>query len=185
MITIPIQGMGDGIHTVMLSVPVENIEDMSPEFFGNVVVEGQIQKIGTRYTFTGIAECQATLTCDRSLTDYAEPIKAEIAVSYMANSDLLKTAESSASKDDKVKLIRDDQREIDITEEVREELVVNIPMKRIAPDYRDKELEDIFPEIAAKSTDEIPSKKSSKNKPLKEDEIDDRWAALKKLKFKN
>ncbi len=180
MITIPIQGMGDGIHTVMLSVPVENIEDMSPEFFGNVVVEGQVQKIGTRYTFTGTAECQATLTCDRSLIDYAEPIKAEIAVSYMANSDLLKTAESSASKDDKVKLIRDDQREIDITDEVREELVVNIPMKRIAPEYRDKELEDIFPEIAARE----PDGKSAK-KPLKEDEIDDRWAALKKLKFKN
>ena len=185
MIAIPIQGMGDGVHSVMISVPVENIEGIFPEFFGNVVVEGQLQKIGSRYTFKGTAECQASLTCDRSLLDYAEPIKADITASYMANSDLVKTAEGAASKDDKVHLIRSDQREIDITDAVREELAVNIPMKRVAPEYRDKELGDIFPEIAAKSQDGIPSKKHSKEKPLKEDEIDDRWAALKKLKFKN
>lgn len=185
MIAIPIQGMGDGVHNVMISVPVENIEGIFPEFFGNVVVEGQIQKIGSRYSFKGTAECQASLTCDRSLTDYAEPIKAEIAASYMANSDLVKTAEGAVSKDDKVHLIRSDQREIDITDAVREELAVNIPMKRVAPEYRDKELGEIFPDVAAKDTDGIPLKKSLKEKPLKEDEIDDRWAALKKLKFKN
>lgn len=180
MITIPIQGMGDGIHNVMITVPVENIEGMFPEFFGNVVVEGQIQKVGTRYNFTGTAECQASLTCDRSLIDYSEPIKAEITASYMANSNLLKVADESAG-DDKVQLIRDDQKEIDITEAVREELAVNLPMKRIAPEYREKELDEIFPEVAAKSADDADTSK----KPLKEEDVDERWAALKKLKFKN
>lgn len=180
MITIPIQGMGDGVHSIMLSVPVENVEGMFPEFFGNVVVEGQIQKIGSRYTFTGTAECQASLTCDRSLTEYSEPVKAAISTAYLANTDLLKNAEGSA-KDDTVKVIRDDQKEIDITDEVREELAVSLPMKRIAPQYRDKEFEELFPDVVAKNPDENTSAEG----PLKEDEIDERWAALKKLKFKN
>jgi uncharacterized metal-binding protein YceD (DUF177 family) len=162
----------------MLSVPVENVEGMFPEFFGNVVVEGQIQKLGSRYTFTGTAECNAKLVCDRSLTDFTEPIKAQITISYLANSELLKTAEGTSSKDESVKLIRDDQKEIDITDEVREELAVNIPMKKIAPQFRDKDLSEIFPDVAAKDGDD-------EEKPLNDDEIDERWAALKNLKNKN
>jgi len=49
-----------------------------------------------------------------------------------------------------------------------------LPMKRIAPHYRGKSFEDIYPQFSA----ERP--KNAKNK-----EIDERWSALKKLKNKN
>ena len=46
-------------------------------------------------------------------------------------------------------------------------------MKRIAPEFRDKNFEDIFPQFSGKK-----SSKKSKDK-----EIDDRWSALKNIKL--
>ena len=51
--------------------------------------------------------------------------------------------------------------------EVRQELAVNLPLKRTAPKYRDKDFADIFPQYAETESQEI----------------DPRWAALKAIKF--
>ena len=171
--------MSDGIHAVELTIPVEKVKGMFPEFFGNVTVNGQIQKLGSRYTFTGTAQCLARLICDRSLEEFEELISAPLTVSFLANTELIKAAEGTSSKDETVKLVREDQKELNITDEVIEELAVNIPMRRIAPEFRDKDLSELYPNIAAKDATD-PSDDS-----LKEDEIDERWAALKKLKNKN
>ena len=63
---------------------------------------------------------------------------------------------------------------IDITEEIREELAVNLPMKRIAPEFEDKEFEEIFTEYTNKKNPAIADKVSI---------IDERWAPLKNLKI--
>lgn len=173
MLTIYIRGLENGTHPVNLSTPVDKIPYMFPEFDGNVVFNGEIVKSANKYFIKGVAECSARLVCDRSGEDYSETISAPISLSYIANTDmyLLRRDESDPEQP---YYIHEDDKEIDITDEVRQELAINLPMKRIAPAHRDKDLDDLFPSTVtnADSGDDEP----------KEDE---RWAQLKKIRFPN
>ncbi|MEN3026728.1 MAG: DUF177 domain-containing protein [Chlorobiota bacterium] len=164
-LSIRIQGLRDGIHQIQLTAVAEGIPEMAPEFVGEVTLIGTLEKIGRRYTFVGIARCQARLVCDRSLEEYTEWIEAPIEVAYLADTDLYLL--SQAERRDRtyeVQLIREDDTHIDLTEEARQELAVRLPMKRIAPQYRDIPFEELYPQYAA------PSKTP-----------DERWAPLRRL----
>ena len=77
-------------------------------------------------------------------------------------------------KPNEEKALAEDEKYIDITEDIREEMIVHLPMKRIAPEYRGKNFEDIFPQLTGKKM---------KKKKNKDQEIDDRWSALKNIKL--
>jgi uncharacterized metal-binding protein YceD (DUF177 family) len=47
-------------------------------------------------------------------------------------------------------LLRDDEDFIDITEEVRQELVIHLPMKRVSPAYADVSFETLHPGLLTK-----------------------------------
>ncbi len=47
-------------------------------------------------------------------------------------------------------LLRDDDDFIDITEEVRQELVIHLPMKRVSPAYAGVSFETLHPELLTK-----------------------------------
>lgn len=172
MIKVRIHGIKDGKHEIKISTPVEKVEDMSPEFFGTVDFEGEMKKYGKRYTITGIAKCPAKMICDLSLQEYEEAISAEIGITYLANTALLALKGQDDEADSEERLIHEDEEYVDISQDVREELAVMLPMKRIAPEFRDKKIEEIFPEVA----DRIESDD-------KKEKIDERWSALKKLKL--
>jgi hypothetical protein len=65
---------------------------------------------------------------------------------------------------------------INITDEIRQELGVMMPLKRISPKYRGKELSDIFPSFA--DDDDKTISTTNQEQPL-----DPRWAALQSIKF--
>lgn len=173
MIKIYIQGMEDGIRDVDMDVPVEEAPGIYPEFFGLIEINGQLRKIGDRFSFTGEAQCSAELKCDRSLKDYEEMIQAEIKISFLAGNMHEHTQEELENKENEnTIIIGDEDKEIDITDIITEELSVNLPLKRIAPEYRDKEFDEIYPEYSA-----------DKNEKNESNEIDDRWSALKDVKI--
>ncbi len=171
MIKIRIHGIKDGQHDIKLSVPVDEIDEMFPEFFGNIDLEGKLRKIGNRFSFVGQVKCQAKLVCDLSLEEYTELIESDINVSFLADTTLFTLHGDKEVADFEEKIVHEDDEYYDISYEVSEALAVQLPMKRIAPEYRDKNLEDIYPFVVDKQ-EEIP-----------EEPVDDRWAALKKLKF--
>lgn len=164
-LSIRIQGLRDGHYDIFLTAPVESIADMAPEFVGEITLTGTLEKVGRRYTFVGIARCQAQLLCDRTLEEYTEWIEAEIEVAYLADTDLylLRQAEQR-DRTYELQVIREDDTHIDLSEEVRQELAVHLPMKRIAPAYRDIPFEQLYPQYAAPPAGE-----------------DDRWAPLRQL----
>ena len=172
MLTIYIRGLEDGVHPVNLSTPAEEIPYLFPEFSGNVAFKGEIQKLGNKYFISGVAECTARLVCDRSGEDYSEVIETPISLTYIANTDmyLLKREEPDPEQP---YYIHEDDKEIDITDEVRQELAIHLPMKRIAPAYRDKDIDDLYPSagIADKADEEQVE--------------DERWAKLKNIRFPN
>ncbi|MFP4527079.1 MAG: YceD family protein [Candidatus Kapaibacterium sp.] len=174
MIKIRIQGIEDGEHTIHEAYPAVEIKGMFPEFTGEVVIDGKLRKFGKRFAFTGTAKSTGKLVCDRSLKEFNKDIEADIKVSYMADNTLYAMIESGEIDPDAQNeiIIPEDQNFIELDEEVSEQLAVSIPMKRLAPEYEDLEIEDIYPEHTHEDEPEEDEK-----------EIDSRWENLKKLKF--
>lgn len=164
MIKIFIQGLKDGEYDIDIESPANDVPEMVEEFFGNIHVEGKLRKFAGRFTFIAEVECLAKLICDRSLTEFEENIEADIKLSFKA--DGYKTNETDPETG--VILFNPDDKYLDITDEIREILILNLPMKRIAPEYRKKDFSEIYPEYAVKTEEEGI--------------LDDRWEALKKLR---
>lgn len=169
MLKIPIQGLKDGNMEILLTATVGEISGMFPEFFGVISLSGVLTKSGKRYTFKGNAICNAKLVCDRSLTEFIEEITAPITVSYLADTEVFLLQDAASNSD--VYIIREDEPFIDLSVEVSEELALNLPMKRVAPQFRDKNLDEIITEISSDI--------------ISEEKIDERWSALKNIHLNN
>jgi uncharacterized metal-binding protein YceD (DUF177 family) len=106
-----------------------------------------IKKQGKRLTLNAQASCMSTLTCDLSGEDFEQKIEAPIMKYFRIDSQLfnLQTEEDG----DEI-LLRDDEEFIDITEEVRQELVIHLPMKRVSPAYADVSFETLHPGLLSK-----------------------------------
>ena len=177
MIRIFIQGIKNGEHEVDMQVPVSEIRDFYPEFFGNIEIKGNLRKFGKRFTLNLSLACKAKLICDLSLKEFEETIEGNLKLSLLADSEMsrkLKIEKDEIAETEK-NIISEDDKYIDITDEVREELIVRLPMRRVAPEYKEKSLKDIYPQY---SSDANEDKKKTKKK-----EPDERWAPLKKLKL--
>jgi uncharacterized metal-binding protein YceD (DUF177 family) len=91
----------------------------------------------------------------------------------MSNNDLyyLNKAKGTMETDSGEVILHEDDQEIDISEQIRQELMLNLPMKRIAPEYRDKTIEELYPEFLD----------SNQNNS----QIDERWKGLEGLTLEN
>jgi uncharacterized metal-binding protein YceD (DUF177 family) len=171
MLNISIKGLSDGKHPIELSTDAAEVADMFAEFTGEITVQGEVQKLGKRYILTGTALCEARLVCDMSGEEFTERITAPLSLNYVANTNLF-LEQMDDSDPVQPYYIREDDVMIDITEEVRQELALSLPLKRIAPQYRDKDFSVLHPEYDAESSNTTSSK-----------EMDPRWAALKNINF--
>ncbi len=170
MIKVYIQGIKDGAYDVSQEAPVGDVPEMYPEFFGNIRLNGRLMKFADRLTFTGTAECDARFVCDISGTEYTETVSASISTSYILESKQRGGRHSDAlTPEEGVRVIGEEDKYIDLGGDVREELAVSIPMKKIAPQYRGKSFEDVYPEYSPGSKDK--------------NDIDERWSVLNKLKI--
>ena len=172
MIKIFIQGLKDGKHKVKLNVPVETIPEMSAEFFGDVIIEGVFRKHHNRYAFECSVSCDARLICDLSVKEFEETIIFDYKTSFIKDTNMFFGQQGRELREHEERAVHNDDKYIDITEDIREELILHLPMKRIAPEFRDKNFEDIYPDYANKKI----SDKSEQN-------IDDRWSVLKNIKL--
>ncbi len=169
LLAIELQGLQSGKQWVAIEAPARDIPDMFPEFEGTVMVVGTVEKFENKYILSLEARCIARLTCDRSNEEYEEEIVVPIAVTFIKNSELY--AQQKLEVDPEPPFyIHDDAKYLDITDYVRQELALHLPMKRVAPWYRDKELEEIFPFL-------------QRQRQEREQPIDERWNVLRKLKF--
>lgn len=171
MIDISIVGIRDGNHPFTVIVNASGVQGLGPEFGGDIRVEGVLHKHGGRYTVSATASSTARLVCDRSLEEYDEPIAASFDLEFVVNTALAveQLGRVAYLDDEEVRGLRDDDKAVDITEDVRQVLTLAIPVRRVAPAYRDKNLEEIFPSIKGRDAEQ-PS-----------NDVDDRWEALKNI----
>ena len=147
MLKISIIGMEDGDHPVHASCTSDQIQDMFPEFFGEVILDGMLRKQGKRLILTANASCMSKLLCDVSGEEFDKRIEAPITQYFRLDTQLHDLQEDGDG--DEI-LLRDDEEFIDITEEVRQELAIHLPMKRVAPGYEDKTFEELHPDLLKK-----------------------------------
>ncbi len=175
MFNIFIQGLNDGEHKVDMQVPVEEVPEMFEEYFGEISLKGKLKKIGSRYTLFAVAQCNARMMCDISLEEFIETINVEVNLSFVAESKQTSDSRRQATvkKNEKQEPVgvelSADGKYADIAGDIREIFAVNLPMKRVAPEFRDKDFKEIFPEYTSEA-----------NNP-KSDLVDERWAPLNKI----
>ncbi|MFH1049697.1 MAG: DUF177 domain-containing protein [bacterium] len=175
MFNIFIQGLKDGEHDVDMLVPVEDVPEMFGEYFGMINLKGRLKKIGNRFTLFARAASQAKMICDMTLEEFTETIMVDVNLSFVVENKLAENSRRQIAERQNKKQetegvrVSADGKYADISGEIREIFAVSLPMKRIAPKYRDKELKEIFPEFDAGNDEPEP------------DFIDERWAPLKKI----
>jgi uncharacterized metal-binding protein YceD (DUF177 family) len=169
MIRIDISGMADGVYEFDINAPAKTIKANFDEFKSDIILFVVVIRLGNRYSAKIKAKTIASMICDRSLIDYEENIECEFDIIYKADTKLFLESGRDGNNDNEI-IIREDSKYIDLTQEVLENLALQLPMKRLAPEFKELEIDEIFPEILSERI-------------VKNSEIDDRWSKLKDLKI--
>lgn len=174
MLKILISSLRDGSNDISLDCLVEEIDNIFGEFFGTVSFKGVVKKVRDKYAIKGTASCSAKVLCDLSNEEYIEFVETEMELSFIQNSLMANEIElSGADTALGEHYLHDDVMYLDLTSEVGEALSVALPLKRIAPKYKDKDIREIYPDLDL-----------NKEETVDDDSVDPAnspWAVLKKL----
>ncbi len=112
------------------------------------------------------------LVCDRSLDNFDHDIAIDQNIMF-------KFGEEDKVIDDDIEMISRDRQSIQVGQYIYELIATSTPMKKLHPRYQDEETDRVEDELIYSSSTEDSEKKE---KSEKEDQVDPRWEALKKLK---
>lgn len=128
-ITIPIVGLLDGKHHFDLQIEPKNPffpENMDKE----IEVRVKMEKLRQRYILTIDVQTEADFPCDRCLEIVSIPLKNTF--SLLCSSSVQDLQQHG--DDEEIKEIGIDDHAIDITEEVRDYLLLAIPLRKTCPE---------------------------------------------------
>lgn len=161
MLTIDITSLPEGIHHLELDPSASEV-NLDPSTFEEVHVDVVLQHHRDRILVKLHAQATAELTCDRTLRPYDQPIEGGYNLLFGPPSMVGQEGEEF----DEVRPLRSSDREIDLTDVVRDTLLLAIPQRQVAPDAEDEPIEQSFGD--APEDEEGP--------------VDSRWSELEKLK---
>lgn len=161
VIGIFIQGLKDGEYNVNEICEAQDVPEIATEFVGTIRVNGTLRKLMQRFILDAEIEATAHMICDVSLEEFEEKITVPLRATYILGAD-----ETVADEHNNIFVLSDDSKTISLEAVVREELILGLPLKRIAPYWRIHEWQ---PPKQLISTDETT--------PL----ADERWAVLKNM----
>lgn len=163
MLTVDIASLSEGIHHVEFT-PVPEAVDLDPSTFRDLQVEAELQYHRDRILVKLRAAATATLTCDRTLKEYDQPV----AGSYNLLFGPPEMVGQEGDEFEEVRPLTPSDNELDLTDVVRDTLVLSLPQRRIAPDAEDESIEQVFG---------APAEEEASDEP-----VDPRWSELKKLR---
>lgn len=156
MVYIDLAALADGLHEIVLTPAAEDLE-LDPDSFSSIEATVGLD-ISTRQILCRIAaKADARLICDRTLEPFIEPLSGDYTVVF--------TRDPHEGQDDEIVLIESGASRIDITEYLRDTILLSVPLRKVAPAAREAELQLEF------------------GRPDETDEATDpRWDALRKLR---
>lgn len=161
MLTVDITPFSSGIHHLELTPSADDV-GLDPTTFDDIHVDAVLQCHRDRILVKMQVTATAELTCDRTLQPYEQPLDGHYSLLFGPPSMVGQEGEEF----EEVRPLDPADREIDITDVVRDTLLLAIPQRQIAPGAEEESITQEFG--AADSSEEEP--------------IDPRWSELKKLK---
>jgi len=160
MLKIKITHLKPGVHEFAFDPEPEDL-DLEAEQFSDINVGVRLDYHEDRILVQLQTAAVATLECDRTLQLYDQAVTGSYTMLF-GPPDIVETDEGGVSD---VQVLYPSDQEIDLTDAVRETILLSLPVRRIAPGAEDIEIPTTFGAL--------------KNKDGKE--IDPRWEALRKL----
>ncbi len=162
MLTIDISSLSPGIHHLDLAPSASRV-NLDPSTFEDIQVDVKLQYHHDRILVKLYATATAELTCDRTLQPYEQDIEGEYSVLFGPPSMVGQEGEEF----EEVRPLDPTDQELDLTDVVRDTLLLSIPQRRIAPGAEEEPIDREFG-----TTEE-----DAEEKP-----VDPRWSDLQKLK---
>lgn len=163
MLRIDITPFKSGVYHVELSPEAEELE-LDPEKFENIRVEARLDCHRDRILVSMVVRGVATLTCDRTLEEYQETLEGEYRILF--GPEHMVGAESENF--DEVRPLHPSDREIDVTDLVRDTLLLAVPHRKVAPGAEEEDIQLEFGSAVPHESEE--------------EEIDPRWEKLRELR---
>ncbi len=145
MLFVDIVGLKNGRHHFEIESEIDK-KLKTKEIVNPIEVSGELIVHSDNIYIDGKASTEMKLKCDLSLEEYFEYIETDIKITLSKRQENVEF-DSAESDLDNIIYISDEQKKVDISEIVVQELLVKIPMKKIAPEHRDKKIEDIHPSV--------------------------------------
>lgn len=164
---IDLSPLEEGVHTFVLTPSVAAL-DLDPNRFADVRVHVLVNFYNGRALMHLEATAEATLECDRTLKLFQQEISGSYEVLFVPAAASEHEAEASDAHDE-IQEISPSHPEIDLTELVRDTLLLAIPARCISPEAEQMEIQTVFGALTSEDGDVI----------------DPRWEALRKLKNDN
>lgn len=164
MLRIDLTPLKQGIHQYTFDPEAGSI-DLDPEQFSDIEVEVQLDYQNDRALLVLQATATATLECDRTLQMYEQEVNGAYQMLFAPPHVAETYADEEAGHDDEIHVLHPSDQYIDITEAVRDTLLLALPVRRVAPGVEDLDLQTVY------------GAPVEEGKPA----IDPRWEALRKL----
>ncbi len=166
MLKLDISVFSDSITSDKRTVTAEELglED-SKEFSNDINIEFNINKVGAEFFLKTHLVTNAMLECDRCLEPFQYDIDEEIDIIFTPNADIYNESE------DDVYPIVDSSNIIDVSESVRQALLIAVPYKHVC--------DESCKGLCSKCGKNLNTGACD----CKTDTIDPRWEALKNIKF--
>ncbi len=147
-------------------------EDLGSELqFTRGEVTVRFEKAGEIIRVELDVSATVTLVCDRSLRTFEHPLKGHYLVVFRP--DVAGGEDESETETSRVKAINMHELTLDIGQEVRDTLLLEVPIRKLHPDYLDEEGNPV--EFETRSFGGAGERGEA---------VDPRWESLKKLKWK-
>lgn len=170
-----------GLEDKRYDYEIESSDAFFEELEQDLIESGQfkthiiLNKTSTMITLNFHIKGVVGLTCDRSLEAYEETFDSDQKM-------ILKFGDHDEELSEEIELINRNTNRINVAKYVFEFIVLALPIKKIHPDYRKDDDNDMFSHDTGDAVLVYTSEKSEKLNSENEEIIDPRWEALKKLK---
>lgn len=145
VLRVHIASLSDGLHTEDLQPSATDLE-LDPEVFSEIRVALRLDVHGRRILAMFDVQASARLECDRTLGMYSQPIEGSHAVLFVPPE---AADEVDGDNDDEVRILPDADTDIDLTEPVRDTLLLAVPLRHVSPAGEALEMQTTFGEADA------------------------------------
>lgn len=103
-----------------------DLADAGAELGGDLQLRGRLLKAGDEMLLAGTLRAVFNLICSRCLKDFVQPLEFDVSATYVQTAETRVRVEANFDEDARITFVGD---EIDLLSGIREDLVLNIPVK--------------------------------------------------------